>query len=300
MMKKPHIYLISVLLTVLLIFSLLVTGCLFLLRFKGLDTDTALRIAQEKNLAEKVHISLTQKFTDLENATGIPLSVYENSITTEKCDTMINESIRNGFGYLNGRNADVSVSFDYSVLETDMRAFLSAYAEEHGIEKDAGYELAVKHAMNAAKQQIEDSCDVYRFGTLYDAKALQKAQRILKWSGFLAVGAALITLLIALFLFMTNHAEGRHGFYWSGIGAIISGLLLLIPSLWLTKTHWFDRFAVKTDQVFAAVTGYLYTMTRAASVLAICEIAAGAVMIGLFVLLHLRSRKAAAVRKTKH
>ena len=299
-MKKPHIYLISVVLTVLLIFSLLVTGCLILIRFKGLDTDTALNIAKEKNLAERVHISLTQRFTDLENATGIPPSVYENSITTEKCDAIIQETIRNGFGYLNGRNADVSVSPDFSVLETDLRAFLSEYAEAHNVEKDAGYELAVKNATNAAKQEILDSCDVYRFGTMYEAKALQKAQRILKWTGFLAVGAGLITLLILLFLFMANHAEGRHGFYWGGIGVIISAILLLVPALWLSRTHWFDRFAVKTDQVFAAVTGYLYTMTDAATAFALCEIAAGAVMILLFVLMHLRSRKAAALRSGKH
>ncbi|MBQ8920761.1 MAG: hypothetical protein IJ060_01190 [Oscillospiraceae bacterium] len=299
-MKKPHIYLISVLLTVLLIFSLLVTGCLMLLCFKGLDTDTALNIAQEKNLAERVHVSLTQRFTDLENATGIPLSVYENTITAENCDKMIQESIRNGFGYLNGRNADASFNPDFSVLETDMRAFLSAYADEHGVEKDAGYELAVKNAMTAAKQEIKDSCDVYRFGALYDAKALQKAQRILKWSGFLAVGSGLITLLIALFLFMTNHAEGRHGFYWGGIAVIIASVLLLVPAVWLTRTKWFDRFAVKTDQVFAAVTGYLYTMTHAAERMAIWGIAAGFVMIVLFVLLHIRSRRAAALRNTKH
>jgi hypothetical protein len=34
-----------------------------------------------------------------------------------------------------------------------------------------------------------------------------------------------------------------------------------VPAVYLQATNWFDRFAVKSDQVFAAVTGYLYKMT---------------------------------------
>ncbi len=299
-MKKPHIYLISVFLTVLLIFSLLGTAALMLLRFQGLDTEKALRIAKEQNLAQKVHVTLTQRFADQENTTGIPLAVYEKTITEENCDAIIRASVRGGFEYLNGRSADYAAKPDFSVLETDMRAFLTAYADKNGIEKDASFELAVKDSLNAAKEQILDACDVFRFRMLADAHALQKARSILKWSGFLAIGAALITLLIVLFLFMSNHAEGRHGFYWTGIALLIASVLLMVPSVWLTKTRWFDRFSVKTDQVFAAVTGYLYSMTNAAALLAVCGIAAGLLMIGLFVLLHIRSKKAEEVKKLKH
>ena len=52
--------------------------------------------------------------------------------------------------------------------------------------------------------------------------------------------------------------------YRLGSAVLVGSLLLLIPAAWLQLTHWFDRFAVKSDHVFAAVTGYLYTLTGTA------------------------------------
>lgn len=299
-MKKPHIYLISTLLTILLIFSFLVTGLLALLHFKGMEPDTCLQIVQEKGLAQSVHESLTQYFTDQENTTGIPASVYENAITAEACETMIRDAVKNGFSYLNGRTAKVGTEPDFTVLEQDLRAFFENYAEEHKVEKDAAYELAVKESLSSAKETIRNACDVYRFRTLDDAGVMKKAQHVLKWSGFLAVGAGLITLLLILFLFMTNHAEGRHGFYWTGIGLLIASVLLLIPSRWLTDTRWFDRFAIKTDHVFTAVTGFLYALTETASRMALFGIAASALLMLIFVLMQLHSHKKAVISEAKH
>jgi len=299
-LKKPHIYLISVFLTILLIFSFLVTGLLVLLRCKGMEPDTSLQIAQDKHLAQTVHDNLERYFRDQENTTGIPLSVYENAISVENCDRMIRDSLQNGFSYLNGRTAKIGNEPDFSALEQDMRAFFEDYADRHKIEKDAGYELAVKNSLNAAKQQIISRCDVLRFRTLDDAGVMKKAQRILKWAGFLAVGAGLISLLLILFLFMTNHAHGRYGFYWTGCALLIASVLLLIPSWWLSHTRWFDRFAVKADQIYTAVTGYLYSMTGAAMIASLCGIAAAVLLLAVFVLLHLRSRKKKLLREVRH
>ncbi|MBR6107146.1 MAG: hypothetical protein IKQ39_03975 [Oscillospiraceae bacterium] len=298
-MKKPHIYLISVFLSILLIFSFLVTGLIALMHFKGMEADTCLQIVQDKQLAQAVHESLTQYFTDQENTTGIPVSVYENSITAEACETIIRDSVKNGFSYLNGRTAKVGTEPDFSVLEQDMRAFFEDYADQHKIEKNASYEIAVKESLTGAKAAILNACDVYRFRTLDDAGVMSKAQHVLKWSGFLTIGAGLVTLLLILFLFMTNHAEGRHGFYWTGISLLIASLLLLIPARWLIRTCWFDRFAIKTDHVFAAVTGFLYSLTEAATQMAIVGICA-AVLLLLFLLMHIHVYKKETIRTAKH
>ena len=299
-MNKPHIYLLNVFLTVLLIFSFLLSSAALLVHCKALSTQTCVNIAEEKNLAEKAHSELTQYFRDQENTTAIPLSVYEKTITTENCEAIIRSSIENGFAYLNGRTATVGAEFDFSSLNADLRAFFSDYADQNGIQKDDAFEKAVKNTQNAAKQRILTACDVFRFRTLADAGVLSKAQRVAKWSLLLVLGALLLLALTVFGLFLCNRKSKRHMLYWCGIGLMIASVLMLIPACWLSCSRWFDRFAIKTDQVFAAVTGYLYSMTGAVTVLSICGFIAGALMLAGFIVLHIRSGKAASLQTTKH
>ena len=78
---------------------------------------------------------------------------------------------------------------------------------------------------------------------------------------YLLIGAVLILALLMLVLSILYRREPAMLCYWGGTAVLVSSVLMLIPALYLQGTRWFDRFAVKEDAVFAAVTGYLYSMT---------------------------------------
>ncbi|MBQ5334538.1 MAG: hypothetical protein J6Z45_01175 [Oscillospiraceae bacterium] len=260
-MRKPLTYLTSVLTTLLTVFCLLGLTAGALLHLKALQPDTFTGIIRSKNLAASVHTHLADFFSEQENVTGIPASVYERAIAEERLHQILLGTVDQAFSYLNSRSESVSPEPDMPELEEDLRTFFAQYAEENGYEKDSAYDEVVEKAVAAAKTNICSACDVYRFSMLGDAGMMKKARRVLPQTKYLVIGCGTGILVLLMILLVLHRQEKPAVLYWIGCAALVSSLLMLIPAAWLQITHWFDRFAVKSDQVFTAVTGYLYTMT---------------------------------------
>ena len=299
-MKRISTYLTGVFLTVFLIFSCILAILCGAVRFQMLKTAAVLPIVAEQRLPEKVQNTLLTEFSAAESTTGIPASVYEDAITTEQLEPMILDGITNGFSYLRGETAKLEISHDFSALDEKITAFFEDYAAKNNIAKDAAYDEAVKAAKANAEERILSACDVFRFGTLSDAGVLKTAKVFIPWAGFAVAAAFGAVILFMLLLFFANHREPETAFYWIGTGALIASLLLLIPAVWLQHTRWFDRFAVKTDHTFAAVTGYLYGGTHAVILASVWGIIAAVCCYLLFALLHGIRRKRHTLRHAKH
>lgn len=299
-MKKPALYIASVIFTLLLIFTTLAAMGACVLRFYALDTATTLSIVQAQSLPERVHSALETEFRQRESTTGIPADMYAEAISEEALEPMIRDTVTNGFAYLRGDTATLGISPDFSALETKLRQFFSDYAAKENIEQNETYDEAVRSTIDFAEDTILSACDVFRFGSLNDAGVVKQAKVYITWAGLIAIVLIAVSLLLVLILFLLHRHEAELGLYWSGTALAIASLLLLSPSAWLQQTRWFDRFAVKTDQTFAAVTGYLYANTERMIVTAVCGLLAASVMFVLFVLLHLHRRKKEIVRSAKH
>ena len=297
-MKKALIYLLSVLLTLLLIFSYIAVTVSVVVRFQALDSDKVLELVTEQQIGEKVHRSLTQYYTDQENTTGIPLSVYEPHITAEALDGMVRDTVVQGFDYLNGRSTMVSPELDFAALETDIRAFFVSYAEENHFAQDDAFEQAVARSIDSAKARIQQETDVFRFSTIAETGKLKTVQRYVPLAGWLVLISVVLTIILAILLLSLNGGSG--GLYWVGVGIIISALLTAVPCIWLTQTRWFDRFAVKSDATFAAVTGYLYGMTHSAVLIAAVSAAAGVLLVVLYGILRGRQHRREMMRRAQH
>lgn len=299
-MKKASSYIFSVFFTLLLIFLIFAAAVAGVFRFHALKTDTPLAIVRSQTLAERVHISLETTVRQQESTTGIPASVFADAITAEKLEPIIRDTITSGFAYLRGDAASFGVNADFSALEQKIRDFFSDYAEKNKIAKDDSYNEAVRTTINAAEQTILSSCDVYRFGSLNDAGVLKELQKYLRWAGAGAAALIAAALLFVLLLFFINMHEAEMGFYWTATALLIASLLVLIPTLWVHQTRWFDRFSVKTDQTFAAVTGYLYSNTHMLIVTALCGIGIAVLCYVIFVPVHQNRRHHETARRARH
>ncbi len=230
----------------------------------------------------------------------MPAEVFADAITEEKLEPIIRDTISNGFAYLRGDSASLGIQPDFSELESNIRTFFEQYAAEQEIEKTETYEKAVYSTIDSAESGILSACDVFRFSTLNEKGLIRQAKPYVSWAGAAALGLMAAVGLFALILFFINMHEPEHGLYWTATAALIASALLMIPAVWLQQERWFDRFAVKTDQTFAAVTGYLYTITHAVIVTAAAGLIAAGVMYLLFMLLHFRRHKREVVRKARH
>lgn len=260
-MKKGITYLVSILLTLVLIASLCVTQIAAAAQFVALKPETCTALVEEKQVTDKVCADLQAYYQTQENASGIPASVYAESIAPDAVRGVIDETITAAFAYLNGERDSFTVTPDFSVLEKSLTSFFETYAEENGAVHDDAYEKSLNQAIDAAKTNIRLSADVFCFGTLADKGVLEKARTVMPWVRYVLIFSALLDVMIFAILLMVHHKAWEEGLYHCSNALLVGSLLPAAPAVWLRVTHWFDRFAVKADAVFAAVTGYLYHLT---------------------------------------
>ncbi|MDD5946300.1 MAG: hypothetical protein PUC41_00685 [Oscillospiraceae bacterium] len=260
-MKRPIQYLLSVVLTLLLVFTTAGSVALGILQFRGLDATTCKQILAEKNLDARVLENLTAYYTEQINTSGIPAEVYTKSLSVEQIKGIIAQSIDNAFGYLHGTQDSVAVDADFSLLEENLTAFFKQYAEENGYQQDKAFEKSLQTAIDNAKTNVLTTADVFRFQTLYEAKVLTKLRPYVPWVGRgMLICIASSVILLAL-LALLHRKELKTLLYWAASALFTASLLMLVPAAVIHFSRWFDRFAVKADQIFVAVTSYLYDLT---------------------------------------
>ncbi len=291
-MKQPLQYLLSVVLTLLLVFTVAGSVVLGIVKCRALDADTCNRILAEKNLEVRVLENLTAYYTEQVNTSGIPAEVYTKSLSAEQIKDIIERSIDNAFGYLNGKQDSVAVAADFSLLEENLTTFFKQYAEENGYQQDKAFENSLQTAIDNAKTNVLTTADVFRFQTLHEAKVLSKLRPYVPWvgRGFIICIAASVVLLALLAVLHRKALKTL--LYWAATALFTASLLMLVPVAVIHCSRWFDRFAVKADQIFVAVTSYLYDMTAAVIIAG----SVGVVLaIGMWVAFYLlRSKKTAS------
>ncbi len=284
-MKKGFTYIASILLTLVLIASLCVTEIAAVGYFIALNPETCVNIVRKKQVTAMVCADLQGYYEDQQNASGIPAAVYAESIAPEKIDEVIGETLTAGFAYLNGEKDSFTVSPDFTALENSLTAFFETYAEENGAAHDDAYEKSLNQAIDAAKTNIKLSADVFCFGTLADRDVLEQMREFMPWMRYVLIFSALLDVMLIAILLMVHHKAWEEGLYHCSNAFLVSAFLLAVPAFWLRATRWFDRFSVKADAVFAAVTGYLYHLTDAVLFMSFVVLSlalAGYIFFGIF------------------
>ena len=228
---------------------------------RALNPETCRRLICTENLPKQVHDSLHKYYVQQENTTGIPAEVYANAIAEDQLRGMMTAAISGGFAYLNGTAETVKTDISFSVLESDLTAFFNQYAEENGYEKDAVFHETLAKAIEAGKSNISVATDVFRFASLEDAGVLKKARNVLPLLPKLMIACIAADVVLLVILLVMYRKRVRDAIYWVAASIFCASNLMLVPALWIEKNQWFDRFAVKSAQIFAAVTGYLYGIT---------------------------------------
>ncbi len=267
-MKNAGTYMISVMLSVLLVFA--VIGSSAVVIADVCVNSESMKVLTEKNdEVEKVITELDRHYRDKAGETGVPSEVYMKYIGSEYIQNCINACIDELFlAVTHDKAVDISIPKNRG-LENSITAFFSDYADSIDYPKDANFNKKLTETIDAAYRTIADYCDIYKAGAMSRHGLVHKVHTIYTHRKLITAAVLIFTAAVLLLLLAVNRDITL--LFWYGVSALIAGALGIAPSAYLLATKYFDSFTIKQPQIFTAFTQSLYALTRyflAASIIA--------------------------------
>lgn len=256
-MKSLKTYLPSLLLSIFLTFVFL--GTSILITADRLASVSSLKELSEKNkIVPMVRTQLVNHFEDKYNETGVPAEIYTDYITDDYIRSVIEININAGFERMNGGKFDNRSGIENPQLEESITTFFNDYADSIGYVRDDAYEEKLQNTIDSAYNVISDSCDIYKFDTINNEGLFAKAGGIYRNLGRLTLAAAGAAILLTVIILLINRKGITSLLYWLGSSALVSGIIGIIPCIYLNAVNYFDSFVIKQPQIFTAFTGLMY------------------------------------------
>lgn len=259
-MKNLKTYLPSLVISVLLVFALLGTSAIIVVKAMA-NEKSLIKLTEEKNVSSMVNSELSGYFSKKYNETGIPAEIYTDALTDDYIRESIKIYISGAFDALeNDGKLNVSLP-ENKKLEENLSTFFIDYADSIDHEKDDAFYEKVNATIESAYRKIADACDIYKMKTAGSEGLLSKAGKVYRNIDIMLIAAVVACIILIGLLIAVNRKNLRNTKYWTGISAVISGIIGIVPCIYLSCTRYFDSFTIKQPQTFASFTGFMYKST---------------------------------------
>lgn len=259
-MKKLSTYLVSLILSVMLVFTILATSLVAVLR-TNVTAEKSIKLSESVNIYSCIKDELQKYFNSQYNTTGIPADVYMDAVEENYIRSVTDAYTNALFTSLKSGDVVLLETPPNKTMENNIENFFSEYADSNGYEKDEVYNKKVSATKKNAYHVIENYCDVYKYGTLTEHGILSKASKV--YSNLEKImticAGALIVLVILLIIFNIKEISAL---YWIGVSALITGVFGTVPTAYLLGVNYFDSFVIKQPQVFQTFTSAMYKLTE--------------------------------------
>ncbi len=258
-MKSIKRYIPSLLVSVLLVFSMILTSVMTVVSGYA-KPEKLVQLTEDKGIISMIKSELDRHFSEKYNETGVPAEVYTAALSDEYIESILEMNINAGFSRLDGSKFDNKSGIENPQLEESVTSFFSNYADSIGYVKDDVYEQKLQKTIESAYNIISDYCDVYKFSLLNSEGLLAKGAKVYPMLDIAVIISAGIVLLCIILLLLINRREKLSVIYWAGNSLLIAGILGIAPCVYLNSEKYFDAFVLKQPQVFTSFTGLLYDM----------------------------------------
>lgn len=281
-MKNIISYIASFITSILLVLSLLATLIMTVV-MNFASPDKLYDITKEKNLSQIVYNELDKYYSQRYNTTGIPADVYMNAISEDYINDVIRTQIDNGFYALIGQ--EQSDRIINTTLENALNDFYSDYADSIGAEKDAKYDEKLSEAKANADEIITRYCDVFKFNEMENHGILQKISPLYNKINTIMLIFSGADVFLALLLLLINIKSTKITLYWLGASSLISGIISVLPCLYLKATDYFSAFTIKQPQIYSAYTSTMNEFIGSLIANSLLYLAIGAVFMVIYTVL---------------
>lgn len=297
-MKKLSSYLPSLILSVIITFMFILSASAVVIS-ATLTPNAANQLADEKNVTQKIMTQLDRSYREKQNITGIPASLYNDSVSSDYVKSVVKAYIDEGFRCLKTGDKFLPAIPKNEKLEGALDKFFNDYADEGGYEKNDAFDQKLANTKKNAYDTIGTACDIYRFKTISDNGVTSKLSKIYKLRLPLTAASLAGLAVMLVILFLVNKKEKKTMLYWTGVSASVSGVLMFVPSAYLRATKYFNAFSIKQPQVFSAYTGMMFNLTDRIMASAIALLAAGVIMIVFYLLINKKEKDNTSQKSAK-
>lgn len=284
-MKNLKTYIPSLLMSILLVFSLLGVTALVVAETYA-SPEKLFSLAEENDVIPKVQKELEKYFGDKYNETGVPAEIYTGAIDNSYIQDVINMFIDESFTILEEESSEGFVIPVNAQLEKSITDFFSGYADSNGYEKDENYNKKLENTIASAYNAVGDYCDIYKLEMMQSEGILSKAGVLYRNLDTLLIAAVGVTAVLAVILLLVNLKQINIFLYWLGVSGFISGVIGLVPCIYLNATSYFDSFVIKQPHIFTSYTKLLYGVVNTFMTGQLIVIAAGVLLLGVYLLSH--------------
>ena len=289
-MNKVSSYLSSLILSVLLVFTIIGSSCAILccINVNGKGT---VKIFDDNHLEDDIISELEQQYSQQYNASGIPASVYMGGLDKEYIRKCGHFCIENAFEVLENGGKYSVILLENNTLNESIEKFFNDYADENNFKKDENFEKKVQAEKEGALLTVKSCCDVFKFGTINSKDVLTKASKVYSKRIPLTLSAVAASLVLIVFMLIVNRKKKTAVLYWTGISILISGIVGSSVSIFLLANKYFDSFSIKQPAVFKAYTSMMYKLTESYMAVGISSVIVGICLIVIYALFNGNHKK---------
>ena len=289
-MKSAASYIISVLLSVLLVFAVIGSEALIIADI-NITADKLISVTDKNDVSGKVLSDLEKHYKEKANITGVPADVYMTAIDEEYIQECINTEIEADIRALeNDGTPDADIP-ENKKLEENIKEFFNDYAEATGYEIDDDFNEKLDNTIDKAYSDIASYCDVFKGSALAEHGVLSKLHVLYSHLGKLIIAGLVTVAVLMILLIAANRKFKLCTLYWYGISAMIAGILGIVPTTYLIASRYYDSFTIKQPQIFTVFTQSLYGLTRYMLAVSIAAAVFGAALTVIYAVLPKKNSK---------
>jgi len=251
------------------------------------DPAYYVKVITDSGSDDALYDEINAYFSQLSKATGIPQETYMKSFTKEKVSKAARKLTIGSMEYVCGEIAEKPVSgFDFTEYEADVTDYIEKYSEENKIEKDDEYYKLIDNTLKVSEKKVDSLFDVMMTERLASSGVTSISRKVVPKLNILIIGSI---VLVAIFLGMMWYVDRHHPFdmlYWGGAVLFSSAGLLLIPTLYIRFTGYFDGLFLDQKSVYYAITGALYGVTDRIILVDLILLAVGILLIVFAQIVH--------------
>lgn len=283
-MKRMEKYIPSLLLAIVLVFSLIgLEGAVFAKKYL-LNPETYIENVQENDVDSKVMTNIEKYFKSSYDYSGIPEDVYMAGISKDDIQNMINDRIYAVFDYIDGTASEIAEKeYDFSALETSLSDYFAEFAEENNVEIDDAYNQQLQKTIDTAESEITNFTDVYMLKAIEKTGAFSKLRKLYGFVDPIIYAIAGIALLCIIIIFIMSI---KNFLYWLSISVLCSSVIAFVPCMCIRFSGYIKGLVIRNDYIYAAVTGMLNSTLNKYIALQAALIALGIVLAAIYIIIY--------------
>ena len=254
-MKRLYHYPVMLVLTILSILSLVAFEATAFVQFVLFQPDIYSEAMIMGRIDDVIYDDLSEYFTSFSAPTGIPAEVFLAPLNKEELFNASYSLTVDSVCYLSG-NTDTkpSINYDFSKVIGYVDAYIEQYSDANHIPKDQSYVDLVNNTNATIQAQISSQLDV---AMIYNLANSAYAENIRSYAGYVTKGLIVSGVMLVFLIMLIVIIDRRHPRdlpYWFGTILVSTSVILLAPAIYLDKIGYFNRFFMRSENVYTTVT----------------------------------------------